>query len=749
MAGFAQQPPTTNWVQYVDPLIGTGLATTASAKAHSEAQSELKGQTFPAVGVPFGMTHWTPQTRTTERKCISPYYHADTKISGFRGSHWMSGSCTQDYGSVTIMPTTGAVEVNPEKYASAFSHATEKASPAAYAVNLTSYNIDAEITATSRTGLLQFRFNQAAEQAPLIIYPNSDEGQAQLSIDVGKNEISGYNPVHRIYQGQGKPAGFSGYFVIQFSKPFKTAGTFRDGSVSTQITVTGEGKSAGGYVTYAVQAGDIIKVKVGTSFTSIAEARRNLEAEIPAWDLNKVKDAATAAWNKALGSVQVRDNNTEKKTIFYTALYHTMLLPRVYSDVSGTYPAFAQQYKTERTNDFEFHGDFSLWDTYRAVHPLYVLLQPERARAMVSTLISMSESGGWLPNFPCWNSYTSAMIADHGASVIADAYIKGIRGFDAEKAYRYMRKNALEPAGPEDYADGRGRRALPSYIKYGYIPMEDSVWQAFHKREQVSRTLEYAYDDFAVSQLAKALGKEQDYQLFLKRSNNYKNIYDSQSGFMRGRHADGSWYKDINPNKKEIYITEGTPWQYTYSVQQDVPGLVTLMGGKEKFGQRLDAFFDQKQYWHGNEPGHHIAYLFNYADTPWKTQRRVNEIITTEYGSGPGGISGNDDTGQTSAWYVFSAMGFYPVTPGTPYYIIGTPQFKEISLPVGHNRSFRIRAENLSPANIYVQSATLNGKTYNNAYLRHNDILTGGVLVFKMGNVPNKRWATTTTSMPK
>ncbi|MGV3589085.1 MAG: GH92 family glycosyl hydrolase, partial [Adhaeribacter sp.] len=526
-------------------------------------------------------------------------------------------------------------------------------------------------------------------------------------------------------------------------KPFKSAGTFRDGSVTNQTTVNGEGKSVGGYVTYAVKAGDIIQVKVGTSFTSVAEARRNLEAEIAGWDVNKVKNIAAAAWNKALGAVQVTDNNTENKKIFYTALYHAMLLPRVYSDVSGTYPAFAQQYKTEKTNSFEYHGDFSLWDTYRAVHPLYVLLQPERARAMVNTLISMSESGGWLPNFPCWNSYTSAMIADHGASVIADAYVKGIRGFDAEKAYQFMRKNALEPAGPEDYTDGRGRRALPSYIKYGYIPMEDSVWQAFHKREQVSRTLEYAYDDFAVAQLAKALGKQPDYQLFLKRSNNYKNIYDSQSGFMRGRHANGTWYKNINPNKKEIYITEGTPWQYTYSVQQDVPGLVNLMGGKEKFGQRLDAFFDQQQYWHGNEPSHHIAYLFNYAGTPWKTQQRINEIRTAEYGSGPGGISGNDDTGQTSAWYVFSAIGFYPVTPGTPYYIIGTPQFKEVNLPVSNNRSFRILAENLSSENIYIQSATLNRKKYNYSYLRHNDILAGGELVFKMGNKPNKDWANT------
>lgn len=746
---FAQAAQSNNLIRFVDPLIGTGISTTESARRHSEAQSEMKAQTFPAVGTPFAMTHWTPQTRTTEQKCISPYYHADPKISGFRSSRWMSGSCTQDYGSVTIMPLAGRLQVQPGRYASAFSHETETATPAYYAVTLADYGIKAELAAATRAGLLQFTFSRA-DSAYIVVQPNSDEGEGFVEIRPDQREIVGYNPVHRIYQGWGKPAGFSGYFVIRFDQNFAGFGTFRDSLIHRGAqSAHGGGRPVGAFVRLAIRPGDPALLRVGTSLTSLEAARQNLEAEIPVADLAKVRAQTEQAWNQALGKARVKTSDPVTQTMFYTALYHAMLLPRIYSDHDGSYPVFAADYKVRQSKDFTYHGDFSLWDTYRAVQPLYTLLAPDRTRDMANTLVTMAEEGQWMPIFPCWNSYTSAMIGDHAASMLADAYAKGITGFDAEKAYHYMRKNALEtPASAAEYKDGKGRRALPSYMRHGFVPLEDSVLDAFHKREQVSRTLEYAYDDFAVAQLAKGLGKQADYELFIKRAENYKHVFDPATGFVRGRHADGSWIKTFDPNVKARFITEGTPWQYTYSVQQDVPGLIKLMGGNTKFIQTLDAFFDTGQYWHGNEPSHHIAYLYAYAGAPWKTQQRLKEIIRAEYGPGPGGISGNDDTGQMSAWYAFSAMGFYPVSPGMPYYVIGAPVLEETTLTTSAGTTFTIAAPNVSAENCYVQSAQLNGQPYPRAYLLHADMVKGGRLELVMGSRPNKKWGSRKKDLP-
>jgi predicted alpha-1,2-mannosidase len=736
-------------IRYVDPFIGTGISDTESARLHSEAQSEMKAQTFPAVGTPFAQAHWTPQTRTTEQKCISPYYHMDTRLSGFRASRWMSGSCTQDYGSVTVMPLAGRLQVTPGRYASAFSHASETASPAYYAVTLADYDIRSELTAGTRVGMLQFTFGRP-DSAWVVVQPNSDEGEGFVEVRPDRREIVGYNPVHRIYQGWGQPAGFSGYFVIQFDQDFAGFGTFRESTAYRgTAALKGEGKQIGAFVRLALTAGNKALLRVGTSLTSLEAARQNLQAEVPGWDFGGLRAGTEKAWNGALGKAQVKSADPATKTMFYTALYHAMLLPRIYSDHDGSYPAFASDYKVKKADGFTYHGDFSLWDTYRAVQPLYTLLAPERTRDMVQTVVHMAEEGQWLPIFPCWNSYTSAMIGDHAASVIADAYVKGITDFDADRAFAFMWKNATQvPASQAEYLEGKGRRALPSYLQHGFVPLEDSVWDAFHKREQVSRTLEYAYDDFAIAQLARALGKKDEHAVLLKRAANYKNVFDPATGFVRGRHADGSWVQPFDPNTKARFITEGTPWQYTYSVQQDVPGLIKLMGGKEKFIQRLDAFFDTRQYWHGNEPSHHIAYLYAYAGAPWKTQQRLKEIIRAEYGTGPGGISGNDDTGQMSAWYAFSAMGFYPVCPGTPYYVIGAPVLEEIQLTTGAGTTFTIRAPHVSAENCYVQAVRLNGKPYRKSYLAHADILAGGRLEFVMGNKPNMKWASRKQDVP-
>jgi predicted alpha-1,2-mannosidase len=735
-------------VRAVDPLIGTGISTTESAREHSESSSEPKGQTFPAVGVPFGMTQLTPQTRDGAAKCVSPYYHADTRIQGFRASHWISGSCTQDYGSFTLMPLSGRLDVLPEVRASRFSHARERATPAYYAVTLDDEAIRAEATGSARAGFLRFTFPRG-RAAYVVVNPNSEQGLGALEVHPDAREIVGYNPVYRLYAGQGTPAGFNGYFVARFDTPFEAYGTWENGAVRTGArSVEGDSTRVGAYVRFAAPAGGVVRVRIGTSFTSLDEARRNLDAEIPDWNFDRVRAAAEDAWNDALGAVQIRGGSETDRTIFYSALYHAMLLPRVLSDVDGSYPSFAGGDSVRVAEGFAYYDDFSLWDTFRAVHPLLVLLAPHRAGDMVRSLLAKAEDGGWLPIFPAWNSYTSAMIGDHAAVLVADAYLKGVRGFDAERLYGYMRKNATESPPREEYLAGRGRRALASYLKYGYVPLEDGVPDAAHRNEQVSRTLEYAFDDFAVAQMAGALGHDADRKLFLERAGNWRKVFDPSVGLVRGRSADGSWATSFDPTRRASYITEGTPWQYTWFVPHDVAGLVGAMGGRESFVARLDTLFDGGLYWHGNEPNHHIAYLYDYAGAPWKTQERVSRIRAEEYDAGAGGLSGNDDAGQMSAWYVFSALGLYPVAPGTPYYALGTPLFPEASIRVAGGKRFTIRAEGVSKKSPYVQAAWLNGEPLDRAWISHEEITAGGTLLFRMGPTPNRAWASDPLNAP-
>ncbi|MEQ9437678.1 MAG: GH92 family glycosyl hydrolase [Cyclobacteriaceae bacterium] len=734
-APYIPTPP----LSYVNPLIGTAPSTTETAQMHSEAGSELKGQTFPATGVPFGMTQWTPQTRATEEKCMSPYYYQDSLMQGFRGSRWMSGSCTQDYGSVTIMPTTGALQVQAEARASVFSHDTEITTPSYYAVTLTDYQIRAEVTATSRAAML--RFTPEEDSINLIIEPNSDEGEGFIEIYPERNEIVGFNPVHRIYQGWGESAGFSGYFVIQVENGFSDYGVWRGNAVQDQVKkIEGKGQGVGAYV--RLSAEDAATVKVGTSFTSINQARKNLTAEIPHWGFEQVRDSSETIWQEQLNKVQIRGGTNEEKTKFYTALYHAMLLPRVFSDADGAYLGFGGSKKVYLAEDFDYYADFSMWDTFRGVHPLQTLLNPERSADMVQSLLQKAEQGGWLPIFPAWNSYTSAMIGDHAIAMIGDAWMKGIDDFDQEMAYRVMRNNAFEAnTDTASYRNGQGRRAMESYLQYGYIPLEDSVPDSFHQREQTSRTLEYAFDDFVLSQVAKKMGKAEDYEALHQRAKNWQYVFDTTTGYARGRHADGRWYDPFDPvASRAPFITEGSPFQYTWYVPHDAAGLMKAMGGKERYLQRLDTLFDQRYYWHGNEPGHQTVYMYVYAGAPWKTQQRVRDIIREEYSAAPGGLSGNEDAGQMSAWLVFSMMGFYPVAPGMPYYVLGSPVFTEVALAAGE-QSFTIRAENNSAENRYIQSAMLNGEPLNRAYLWHREIVAGGTLVLDMGPEPNKAWA--------
>jgi predicted alpha-1,2-mannosidase len=736
-------------IDFVDPLIGTGVATTPSAIKHSVSGSELRGQTYPAVGVPHGMTHWTPQTRYSEQKCLPPYYFEDETIEGFRASHWMSGSCTQDYGSVTIMPIAGKLVTDHAERASGFYKDEEIARPDRYRVILNKYNIEAEISASSRAGMLKFKFNSYNKRPYIIIEPNSDEGQGFVRIDMENNMVYGYNPVHRIYQGWGQTAGFNGYFVIEFSEPFQIYGTWRNDQITYESTeVLGKQDTVGAFVGFNYL--DELTVKVGTSFTGFDGALANLNTEIPGWEIESVREKSRLAWGKVLGKMEVDGATEDQKKKFYTALYHSYLLPRVFSDVDRRYVGFAEDSAIYQANGFDYYADFSMWDTYRAVHPLMTLLEPTKSAHMVESLLSKAEQGGWLPIFPSWNNYTAAMIGDHVISMIGDAHAKGIRDYDVDRAWNYMSKNAfVHNSDEQSYQLGKGRRALDTYMQYGYLPMEEKVPHSFHKEEQVSRTLEYAYDDFVLARFAAEIGKDDTASILLERAANWQHVFDRSSGYVRGRFADGSWYDPFDPNETRTpYITEGTPFQYTWYVPHDVYGMMDAMGGPDKFAAKLDTLFESDQYWHGNEPGHQTAYMYSYSGASWKTQQRIKKIIDEEYGVGPGGLSGNEDAGQMSAWLVFSMAGFYPVCPGTPYYIIGTPNFPAFTINLENGNKFRIVAENISDMNHFIQSATLNGKVFNRAWLRHEDIVQGGELKFVMGAEPNNEWASKRENLP-
>lgn len=737
LAAAAQSP-----LELVETRIGTAPSLTKTAGLFGKKTEEF-GQCIPAVLEPHGMNFWTPQTRDTERKCVSPYYYNDTTLQGFRNSHWLVGGCTQDYGSMTLMPLYGTLRTSPQARASRTDHAYEISTPAYYSNRLLSEGITAELTGRSRAAIFRFTYDNAGD-AYLVVNPNSDEALGHVEIDTINNRIIGYNPVHRIYQGWGEPAGYAGHFVVQLDRKPLEYGVFSGDSVMAGKLSAGNLPAVGAYVRFKVDKGEQVLVRAASSFTDAEGALRNLEAEIPHTDFERTRAELTDIWNHRLGMIKVEGATPDEQTKFYSALYRASMLPRTFNDVDGRYPRFGSGSTIETVAPgHTYYDDYSMWDTYRALHPLLNIITPDASADMMQSLVTKYEQGGWLPIFPCWNSYTSAMIGDHCIAAIADAYVKGIRGFDVEKAYEGMRKNAFTtPESFDDYRNGMGRRALPSYIKYGYIPQEDSVKEAFHKQEQVSRTLEYAFDDFALSRIARALGHDADADTLEARALNYRNIIDPSTGYANGRHADGRFLTGSNPFGFTKFITEGAPCHYTWYVPHHQRGLMEAMGGREAYAAKLDSMFTYGRYWHGNEPCHQVAWLFNYAGQPWKTQQAVRHILDTEYLPVPGGLSGNDDAGQMSAWYVFGALGFYPVCPATPYYAIGSPVFPRAEIAVGNGRTFTIEAEGTSPENIYIQSATLNGKPYNKSYISHSDITGGGVLRFVMGPRPNQAWGT-------
>lgn len=733
-----------NLMQYVQPLAGTASATTISAVKHSEAGgTEANANTIPAVTLPFAMTQWTAQTRQTENKCVPPYFYKDSLLTGFRGSHWLSGSCTQDYGSFTVMPVTGTLKTVAKEYAVLFSHKDEITSPAYY--KLKAGAVITELTSTLRCGMMQFTMQQD-DSLYILVTPNSDYAKGFVKVDAAKGEIWGYNPAHRIYQGWGEPTGFSGWFYIKIEKRFTKRGIFTGATVFENDSVL-QKKDAGAFAGFRLKKGEQLLLRIGTSFSSLAAAKKNLTAEVGVKSFDVVRAASAKHWEKALSQVQVQTNNEKDKRIFYTAMYHSMQHPRLFSDVDGTYPSFAGNTQLKKMNG-NYYDDFSMWDIYRAQLPLIEILNPNMTNDFVRSLILKGEQGGWLPIFPCWNSYTAAMIGDHVTAFIASAYNKGIRNYDVQTAYALMRKNAFEiPASFAEYKNGLGRRALTSYLKYGFIPMEDSVQEAFHKKEQVSRTLEYAFDDYALSVVAKGLNKQADHKQLQQRSLNYRNVFDPAVGMMRGRNADGLWFTSFNADKRESYITEGTPRQYTFYVPQDIPGLAKLMGGTKNFENALDSLFSKNEYWHGNEPGHQIPFLYNYTSSPYKTQREVRKILTEEYSDGAGGLSGNDDAGQMSAWYVFAAMGFHPVDPVSNNYQLSSPLFDKVTMKLQGNKVFELLTHKTSATAIYIRRVKWNGQPYNKNFITYSMIMQGGKLEMWLTDQPTQ-WGSSSLSRP-
>ncbi len=729
-------------LSYIDTRVGTSSSTMHTAGKFGKGSEEY-GQTLPAILEPNGMNFWTPQTRDTELKSISPYYYNDSLFQGFRNSHWIVGGCTQDYGSMTIFPTTNIKECQPTQRATSFKHTNEIATPAYYSVFLDQICVRAEMTGRSRSAIFRLTY-PADETAYLIVNPNSDEGEGFIEIDTIRKEIRGYNPIHRIYQGWGQNAGHSGYFIVKYTNEIESYGTYCNNTLYPGNTQIANAKNIGVYIAFKRdKEREPIIVKAASSFVSIEGARLNLETEIPHQNFEQTHRELATIWEKQLGRIEVQTKDITNIRKLYGALYRASFLPRTINDVDGKYPAFSKGTPILQTaNDTNHYDDFSMWDTYRALHPLYVLLTPTKSGEMMQSLVDKYKQGGWLPIFPCWNSYTAAMIGDHCIAAIGDAYIKGVTNFDIQTAYEAMRKNAFEtPEKYEDYANGLGRRALQSYKKFGFVPLEDSVKEAFHKREQTSRTLEYAFDDFVLAQVAKKLNKTSDYDSLIVRSYNYRNVIDPKTGYANGRYESGKFYDEETPNSFSFYITEGAPCHYTWYVPHDPYGLMKSMGGRERYIARLDAMFEEGYYWHGNEPCHQVAYLYNYVGEPWKTQKYTRHIMDTEYGDMPSGLAGNDDAGQMSAWYIFSSIGFYPVCPGSPYYIIGCPRFDNVRLNLENGKIFTIKAINASEENCYIQSATLNGNPYTKNYISHQDITNGGVLEFVMGPDPNKAWA--------
>ena len=721
IAHFATGQEVTPLINYVDPMIGTG--------GH--------GHTFPGASMPFGMVQLSPDTRLEGWDGCSGFYGSDTVVYGFSHTH-LSGTGCSDYGDILFMPVTGEVSLANYGYRSSI-HTDikrEHAFPGFYHVWLDRYRISVDLTASLRAGFQRYTFPSTEKPSVIIDLRHRDKVLESSLRVVSSMEIEGM----RVSEAWADKQTL--YFVARFSRPFNTCyvntlkGFAKDG-----IEILGDSLIA--RLNFSAGGDTQLLIKVGISAVSIDGARRNLDTEIPDWDFDAVRKKAENEWIKELGKVEVAGGTIQQKKVFYTALYHSFLCPNLYSDVDGRYRG--RDLKIHTASGFNYYTVFSLWDTYRAAHPLYALVQPQRDNDFIRTFLKQYEEGGLLPVWELSANETNCMIGYHAVPVITDAWVKGIRNFDATVALAAMKHSAEQ--------DTRG---LNFYKSKGYIPGDK-------EGESVSKTLEYSYDDWCISQFAKSLGKTEDYNTYIRRAQYYRNIFDPSTGFMRAK-MNETWASPFDPSEVNFNFTEANSWQYSFGVPQDISGLIKLQGGSVKFSEKLDVMFsaDTKttgreqsdisgmigQYAHGNEPSHHMAYLYDYAGQPWKTQELVHKICSELYSDERDGLCGNEDCGQMSSWFVFSAMGFYPVTPGSVNYAIGTPFFPEVRIKTASGKIFTITARNLNAKNIYIQSATLNGKIYGKCYITHADLLSGGVLNFVMGPAPNKSWGSKPGQFP-
>ncbi len=698
----------------VNPLIGT-------------QKSKIGyGGTMPFVSPPFAMTNWTPQTRQNKIS-ITSYEYDDKAISGFIGTHqpaiWMG-----DYGYITLMPQVGELRTTPEGRQLAFSHSDETAKPDYYAVGLRSAEgtrIGAEMTATERCAMLRFRFPSGGV-ARVLVEMSRPGVPGFAAVDQKTGEITGFNP-HRMdaHLGPHKLPNFKGYFVVQFRQAPQSAGTYG-------LEKEDASASRGAFAEF--RPGEFVEVRVGTSFLSVDQARANLRQEIPDWNFDAVRAKLHSAWAEQLGRLEWEGATDRERTRLYTALYHALLYPRIFSEYGHYYSAFDDQVHTG-----ESYTAFSIWDTFRAENSLLTLLAPERIDGMITALLQDFQEGGWMPKWPN-PSYTNIMIGTHADSLVAEAIRKGFHGFDRELAWKAVYKDAMVPPDGDtsrrwlDREEGtpyEARAGLTSYKQLGYIPT-DKIDEA------ASRTLEDSYDDWCVAQVAKALGRDDDYRFFLHRSLNDRNLFNPALGLMNGKTSDGRWAliggsQDTQENRSVAGWTEGDAWAYTWSPLHDQAGLIELMGGRERYAAKLDAHFSGGHNVHSNEPSHHYAYLYDFAGQPWKTQAKVREIAAAEYGYDAGGLDGDDDCGQMSAWLLFSSIGFYPVNPASGEYMIGSPMYSGVSIKLQNGKIFRVIAENVSAKNLYVQSAILDGKPLNDPLITWEQIQSGATLKFRMG----------------
>jgi predicted alpha-1,2-mannosidase len=711
---FAQEDLT----RYVDPFIGTGG----------------NGHTYPGATMPFGMVQLSPDTRLTGWEGCSGYHYSDHLIYGFSHTH-LSGTGISDYGDILLMPTVGKVSLNNRDYASSFSHQNETARPGYYSVKLDN-NVFVELTTTLRAGFHRYTY-RATDQANLIL----DLTHRDRVLDSGL-KITGATTFVGWRRSQSWARNQIVYFAGEFSQPFTASGITQDDQLREGLT-DARGTNIKAFFTFDARGGAPVLVKVAISAVSTEGALRNLHAEISDWNFDRIKAEADRAWNKELRKIKVTGGSEAQQKTFYTALYHAMLAPNLFMDVDGQY--LGRDFKIHQARGFDNYTVFSLWDTFRAAHPLYAIIDQKRSLDFVKTFLTQYRQGGRLPVWELAANETDKMIGYHAVSVIADAAAKGIKGFDLNLAFAAMKHSAeVKQTG------------LTAYVNHGYIGMEE-------ERESLSKTMEYAYDDWCIAQVAQLLGRAGDYHRYLRRAQSYENLFDPASGFMRPR-VNGGWLSPFDPREVNFAITEANSWQYSFFVPQDVNGLISVMGGKDKFTQKLDDLFttDSKltgheqsdisgligQYAHGNEPSHHIAYLYDYVNQPWKTQYRVRQILDNFYTPRPDGLIGNEDCGQMSAWYLLSAAGFYPVTPGSSIYAIGSPLFPQLEFHLENGKRFIIKANGVSATNIYIQSATLNGAPYRKSFLTHRDLMAGGELVFKMGARPNLQWGSGAADVP-